>query len=107
MRYWPQSTRDDATDADGDVPFYAAPYARLRGIPALRYQGETAGAAELEARRHFGDRWSVSLFAGIGSVKVGDEQTETRDDIRTIGLGTRFLALRKEDAWYIQIGSPW
>ena len=113
--------RIDATSANGDVPFFAAPYVRLRGIPALRYQGEVAGAVELEARRHLGDRWSVSLFGGVGSVKIGDEQTETSDDIRTIGIGARFLALREQDAWvgldiargpedvawYIQIGSPW
>jgi hypothetical protein len=113
--------RIDASSAYGDVPFFAAPYVRLRGIPALRYQGEVAGAFELEARRHLGDRWSVSLFAGVGSVKVDEEQTETRDDIRTIGIGTRYLALREQDAWvgldiasgpedlawYIQIGSPW
>jgi hypothetical protein len=113
--------RIDATRANGDVPFFAAPYVRLRGIPALRYQGEVAGALELEARRHLGDRWSVSLFGGVGSVKVGEEQTESRDDIRTIGIGARYLALREEDAWigldlargpedvawYIQIGSPW
>jgi hypothetical protein len=113
--------RFDATSANGDVPFFAAPYVRLRGIPALRYQGEVAGALELEARRHLGDRWSVSLFGGVGSVKVGEEQTETRDDIRTIGIGTRYLALREQDAWigldiargpedvawYIQIGTPW
>jgi len=113
--------RIDATRASGDVPFYAAPFVRLRGIPALRYQGEMASAFELEGRRHFGDRWSGSLFAGVGSVSVGEEQTETRDDIRTIGIGTRFLALRKQDAWigidvargpeeialYIQFGSAW
>ena len=113
--------RVDATSANGDVPFFAAPYVRLRGIPALRYTGEIASALELEARRHLGDRWSVSLFGGVGSVKTGEEQAETGDDIRTIGIGTRYLALREEDAWigldvargpedvawYIQIGSAW
>lgn len=113
--------RIDASSAYGDVPFFAAPYVRLRGIPALRYQGEVAGAFELEARRQLGDRWLVSLFAGVGSVKVGEEQTKSRDDIRTIGIGTRYLALSEQDAWvgldiargpedlawYIQIGSPW
>ena len=114
-------TRVDASRGGGDMPFYAFPYVRLRGIPALRYQGETAGAFELEARYLLGERWSVSAFAGAGSVRIGDEQAESDDDIRTVGIGTRYLALREQDAWigldiaqgpedlawYIQIGSPW
>ena len=36
--------RIEASAAAGDYPFYAAPYVNLRGIPALRYQGESAGA---------------------------------------------------------------
>ena len=58
----------------GNIPFNAAPYATLRGIPALRYQGETAGAVEVELRRRLGERWSVSLFSGTGSVDARAEQ---------------------------------
>ncbi|MCP5093810.1 MAG: BamA/TamA family outer membrane protein, partial [Gammaproteobacteria bacterium] len=52
--------RLDLSSSDGDVPFYAEPYVKLRGIPALRYQGETAGAVEVELRRRLGERWLVS-----------------------------------------------
>ena len=113
--------RADASEVNGEPPFFAYPYVRLRGIPALRYQGDSAGAVELEGRYHIGDRWSVSAFAGAGSVRIGEEQVETGDDIRTIGVGGRFLAFREQDAWvgidvaqgpedlvvYIQIGSGW
>lgn len=113
--------RVDAGTVDGDPPFFAFPYVRLRGIPALRYQGETASAFELEGRRRLGDRWTVSLFTGVGFVSIGDEQVETDDEIRTVGVGTRWLAFREEDAWvgidiargptdvavYIQMGSSW
>ena len=113
--------RLDVGNASGDVPFFGAPYVRLRGIPALRYQGEVAGAFETELRYRLADRWSASVFGGVGSVKVGDRQTETRDEIRTIGIGGRYLALREQDAWvgidiargpedlawYIQLGSSW
>jgi hypothetical protein len=113
--------RVDASNAGGETPFYAEPYVRLRGIPALRYQGETASAIELEGRYLIADRWSASLFGGLGSVRVDAVRTETDDAIRTIGIGGRYLALREQDAWvgldiargpedlafYIQIGSSW
>jgi hypothetical protein len=113
--------RLDSSTADGDPPYFAFPFVRLRGIPALRYQGEVASAFELEGRRRIGDRWTASLFAGVGSIRVGKEQVETEDEIRTIGIGTRYLAYREQDAWvgvdvargpedvvvYIQMGSSW
>ncbi len=113
--------RADASKVSGDAPFFAEPYVSLRGIPALRYQGDQASALELEFRRRFADRWTISLFGGVGAVKIGTEKVETDHDIRTIGIGTRYLALRDENAWvgidiasgpedvawYIQIGSPW
>jgi hypothetical protein len=115
------SARIDSGTVSGDSPFYAFPFVRLRGIPAMRYQGQVASALELEGRRRLGDRWEVSLFTGVGSTRIGDQQVETADDIRTIGVGTRWLAFRKQDAWvgvdvargpdqvavYIQMGSAW
>ncbi len=113
--------RLDATRVEGKVPFYAEPYVKLRGIPALRYQGKSAGAVEVEVRRRIGDRWAVSLFTGAGSVSAGLQESETRDKINTFGFGLRFLALKEEDAWvgidvaegpedvawYIQMGNAW
>jgi len=109
------------SQANGDVPFYAKPYVRLRGIPALRYQGNKAGAIELEARRRFGERWSVSVFSGVGAVEVRLPEVETSDNINTLGVGLRYLALKEQDAWvgvdiaggpenvawYIQMGNAW
>ena len=113
--------RLDASRAEGDVPFYAAPYVRLRGIPALRYQGQTAGAAEVELRWRLGERWAVSVFTGVGAVDAKRERIETDDDIDSIGFGLRYLALQEQDAWvgidiadgpedtawYIQMGYVW
>jgi len=113
--------RLDATRVEGRPPFYAAPYVKLRGIPALRYQGQTAATAEFELRRRLGYRWAVSIFAGAGSVEAKQERIETDDDIRTVGFGLRYLALEKQDAWvgidiaegpedvawYIQMGNAW
>ncbi len=113
--------RLNLSSADGDVPFYAQPYVKLRGIPALRYQGESAGAVEVELRRRLGERWSVSVFSGAGSNDARADRTETDDDIKTLGLGLRYLALKEQDAWvgidiaegpedtalYIQMGNAW
>ena len=118
---WVVGLRLDLRAASGDVPFYAAPYVSLRGIPALRYQGEAAGAAEIELRRQLADRWVVSVFAGRGRIDTGFEFGETGDDIESIGSGVRYLALPQQDAWvgldiargpedtawYIQMGSSW
>jgi len=113
--------RFDVAASDGNPPFFAEPYVKLRGIPALRYQGETAGAAEIEIRRRIYDRWSASLFGGVGSVDASTKENETKDDIRTVGFGVRYLAVKEQDAWigidiargpediagYIQMGNAW
>lgn len=118
---WVLGMRLDARSASGSVPFYAAPYVSLRGIPALRYQGKSAGAAEIELRRQLSDRWVVSVFTGRGKVDTGFDFGETEDDIESYGTGIRYLALPEQDAWvgldlargpedtawYIQMGSSW
>ena len=107
--------------AGGDVPFYAAPYVPLRGIPALRYQGETAGVFEIEGRYNIGQRWAAIAFAGSGFVDEDEEISQTEDDIWGAGVGFRFQALPEQNvwigidiargpedyAWYIQMGHPW
>ena len=113
--------RLDISQADGDVPFYAEPYVRLRGIPALRYQGKNVTVVEIEGRRRISDRWSASVFTGAGNVKIGRQPSETGDNINTVGIGARYIALREQDAWvgidiaagpeevvvYIQMGQAW
>ena len=118
---WVVGLRLDIRSASGSVPFYAAPYVSLRGIPALRYQGKAAAAAEIELRRQLADRWVVSVFTGRGKVDSGFKFGETEDDIESFGTGIRYLALTEQDAWvgldlargpedtawYIQMGSSW
>ena len=113
--------RFDVATASGDIPFYAVPFVPLRGIPALRYQGETAGAVEVEGRYDFAKRWSAVAFAGKGFVNEGDIATSTEDNLWAGGVGIRFLALKEqnfwlgldlaqgpeEKAWYIQMGHAW
>jgi len=113
--------RLDTAKSGGDVPFFALPFVRLRGIPALRYQGESAGAVEVEGRYNFANRWSAVAFAGVGFAEARFPFADTEDDIRAYGAGIRFQALKEQNVWleldvakgpedyafYIQVGHPW
>jgi hypothetical protein len=113
--------RLEASAAEGDLPFYAAPYVKLRGIPALRYQGEMAGVAEVELRYQLAKRWAVLGFLGEGFTDERGIADETEDEIKAYGFGFRWLALQsknvwvgvdaargpEEDAFYIQLVHPW
>ncbi len=81
--------RVDVQLAGGDVPFYALPYVRLRGVPALRYQGKSALVAETELRWDFVPRWSAVGFAGVGAVDALRNETPW-----SVGGGFRYLVAR-------------
>jgi len=118
---WVLGFRADANAIDGDdAPFYEYPFIDMRGIPALRYQGEQTFVGEAEVRWDFTPRWSAIGFVGAGTAKSdrGAGQDET---VVAKGIGFRYLMARRfgmragidvawgpEDvAWYIQIGSAW
>jgi hypothetical protein len=106
----------------GDAPFYALPYVQLRGIPAARYQGESAGAGEFELTWNVWKRWSLVGFFGAGWTHT----TRTLSDgdggpFPAGGGGFRYLLARQigmkagidiargpeDTAFYIQVGSAW
>jgi hypothetical protein len=108
--------RVDAQLSGGDVPFYALPFVRLRGIPALRYQGDSALVAEAELRWDVVPRWSLVGFGGAGAVD------SLRDElIWSAGGGFRYLLARafglrmgldvargpEEWAVYVVFGNGW
>lgn len=113
-------TRVFAQSTGGTAPFYGLPFIRLRGVPALRYQGKRAGSVELESRWLVHPRWSVLAFAGAGMTESTDAQ-EDFNDIYAGGSGFRYLLARKVGMWtgidvargpedwafYITIGSAW
>ena len=104
----------------GDIPFYMYPFVNLRGIPVMRYQGETVGVAEAELGWNFTSRWTVLGFGGAGrTTGVLDN-----DEITTVynkGLGIRYFVARRfgahvgfdiakgpeDTAFYIQFGHAW
>ena len=116
--------RLDGRLAHGDTPFYALPYIDLRGIPALRYQGDAVLATELEARWNFRNRWSLVGFTGLGEAQdsfsdlFGSGENSSKS---TVGGGIRYLMARRlglqagvdvakgpeDSVFYLTIGSAW
>jgi hypothetical protein len=105
----------------GAPPFYAEPYVKLRGVPALRFQDERAGEGEFELRWNFYQRWSLVGFFGLGWT---DGPRTDRDDpgaspaggggfryliARLIGfqMGVDVAASEEDTTFYIQAGNTW
>ena len=107
--------------ADGGVPFYARPYVSLRGIPALRYSGESVGSLQAQVRYEVHQRWAAIAFAGVGLTNNKAPIAETQDRINAYGIGFRFQAIEKHNVWigvdvargpedtygYIELGQGW
>jgi len=105
----------------GKAPFFAIPWVSLRGIAAMRYQGERVGVVEIEGRYNFTPKWALIAFAGKGAASSNFEIIETEQNIYNFGLGGRYkifeaqniwvgidIARGPEDTnWYIQVGHAW
>ena len=114
--------RADGRFADGDIPFYMVPFIDLRGIPALRYQGETVLVGEAEARwAVYRDRVSLLSFLGVGKAADSISDIGSAPSRLAGGFGLRYFLAKKlgmhagidfawgpEDfAWYLQVGQAW
>ncbi len=120
---WVSGFRVDFQQIYGDYPFYMKPYVDMRGIPALRYQGENTALVEVEERYDIGSagRWSVVGFGGLG--KGFDKFSEFNDMplAWSYGVGGRYLISRilklrvgvdvamgpEGPTYYIIFGSGW
>jgi hypothetical protein len=126
ISYWPISNvvlglRLEGDFTSGDVPFYDAPFIDMRGIPALRYQGQDVVVAEVEARWDVTPRWSLVGFVGNGW--TGDDLGDlgNNDNVTAGGVGFRYLMARRlglrvgldvargpeDTVVYMGIGSSW
>jgi len=113
--------RAEISGVDGSVPFFAYPYIKLRGIPALRYQDRVVGIVETEVRYLLADRWEVSVFGGAGHVSDQAALFRNPDEIYNFGTGFRYKVFGSRDIWmgldvargpeewnfYIQVGHAW
>ncbi len=113
--------RLEAETVNGDTPFFAYPFVNLRGIPAMRYQGEDVIVGEAEYLWGLTPRWTLVMFAGAGrtsSINPFDEKSQT---VGAGGLGFRYRLARKfglqagvdvargpeDTSIYLTVGSAW
>ena len=101
MRYQPLarsvflSLRASATASSDGTPFYLKPYVSLRGVQALRYQGDKAAEVEAEFRWQFAPRFSLVGFAGAGAARSDIALQDRDSSVRAGGAGVRYLLARK------------
>lgn len=113
--------RGAAKDSSAGTPFYLRPFVSLRGVPAMKYQGQRAAEAEAELRWQFHPRFSLVAFGGAGTAR-GEQAGQTREtNVGAGGVGFRYLVARTyglhmgmDVAWgpdepvlYVVFGSPW
>lgn len=113
--------RLEAETISGNAPFFAYPYISLRGISAMRYQGEDVLVGEAEYLWGLTPRWSLVLFAGAGRTsRIGlfEERSQTAG---AGGVGFRYRLARKfglqagvdiargpeDTSIYLTVGSAW
>lgn len=118
---WIPAFRVETLLATKDTPFYALPFVNLRGVPALRYNGELTVVFETEQAVNLTARWGLVGFAGIGTAFDTLETLNAGETAWNLGSGFRYLIARKlglkmgmdfargpEDwAAYIVFGSAW
>lgn len=120
----------EAVSAKGDdsIPLYSYPSISMRGIPAMRYQGEKMALAEMQVRWEFINRWNLVAFGGAGKTfgtnNLGLLDTSFLDAPThpAGGVGFRYEIARKFGLWggldfatsqdhdlafYITVGSAW
>lgn len=103
-----------------ETPFYALPFISLRGIPALRYQGENVLTMETEWRWNIINRWSLVGFIGVGSAM--DTYNDFSKNLKAAGGGGFRYFLAKDYGlhagidiargpeqwtWQFTVGSNW
>lgn len=103
------------------TPFFLRPYVALRGVQALRYQGEQAAELEAELRWQLHPRFSLVGFGGAGAARGEGTLADREQSVTTAGAGFRYLIARSyglhmgmdvafgpdDPVLYIVFGSAW
>lgn len=106
--------------SDG-TPFFLRPFVQLRGVPAMRYQGDQAASLEVEARWQVYGRWSVVGFGGAGTTRTEGRFFTATQDVGSGGAGFRYEIASKfglhvgidvahspgTNAFYFVVGNAW
>jgi hypothetical protein len=118
---WYLALRESLSTNVGETPFYLQPFVMMRGVPAMRYQGEKVAQLETELRWQFWQRYSLVGFVGSGAAQDQLQQFTRSTVVTAGGAGLRYEIARKyglhagfDIAWgrdgsavYIQVGSAW
>ena len=118
---WTLGMRGDYQWASDGTPFFLRPYIKLRGVAAMRYQGDEMASAEVEARWQFHGRWSLVGAAGYGSAHTERDLYSATRDVWSGAVGFRYQLARLfgmhagvdvgvsdgETAIYLQVGNAW
>ncbi|HNQ89560.1 MAG TPA: BamA/TamA family outer membrane protein [Verrucomicrobiota bacterium] len=113
--------RGQLTAAFGDTPFYMEPFILMRGVAAMRYQGDEVAQVEAEVRWQFWRRFSLVGFVGGGAAWTEFDAFDNTQTAAAGGAGFRYELARRygihagvDVAWgpddptmYITIGSAW
>jgi hypothetical protein len=89
------AARLQAQGVSGEAPFYAFPFIFLRGVPAMRYQGDSAVSVDGEVRWNAWKRWWVIAFAGQGWTDDAPGLSKEGDSVHAGGFGFRYLLARR------------
>jgi hypothetical protein len=118
---WVVGWRAKGEAINGDPPFYSLPFVWMRGIPAMRYQGDTVAQVETEVRWTIKGPWNLVGFVGYGNTWSDNPSLDSDDLILSGGAGVRIEIARKlgfmtgidiargpeEWAVYLQFGQAW
>ena len=93
---WISGFRLESQLATGDPLFYTKPFIMLRGIPAMRYQGDFTALVETEQLFMLTRRWGLNVFGGVGSTfNIQKSELQQRTKAWNYGLGFRYLIARR------------
>jgi hypothetical protein len=121
VKPWVCGFKADFKGVSDDAPFYMIPYIDMRGIAAMRYQGQQVLTLETEQRFDFGIRWSLVGFFGTGKTFSDMEFMKDETWHCSGGAGFRYLVARlfklrmgidiargpDQFAYYIVFGHYW
>ena len=118
---WTLAWRLDGSSTSGGAPFYAQPFVKMQGIPAMRYQGPAATTFEVRGGYDLSSRWTLNAFTGGGRAADGFSDLADATTHTSVGGGFRYLIARalgmrvgidvanSEEGtfYYLVMGSAW
>jgi hypothetical protein len=118
---WVIGLRAESQSVSDGAPFYSFPYILMRGIPIMRYQGNSTLVFETENRFDLNTRWSLVGFVGSGRTYSNSDYLNDKSWHWSGGAGFRYLLARvfklrvgvdvaagpDQAAYYIVFGHYW